>query len=473
MKKIALIEPRSSGYHVYSKFAMPRVGLPLLGTIMRNAGYEVKCYCEDLEKLTLQDYWDITRSDLIGISTISFTAPRAYRLATMLRAARKPIVMGGVHANFMPEEALKYVDYVIRGEGDEAFLDLVRCLEDGGSLDKVQNLSFRDGGQIIHNPARPLLRDLNKLPTPDLSLVKGHQKMRIRPVVTSRGCPYDCMFCSVVPMFGRGYRSMSPERAVQEIAAYSPGSIFVGDDNLTADRERAKKIFQLMIERNLRAHWTGQVRVDVAKDPELLDLMKRSGCFTVYVGFESINEASLKAYNKRQSVEDIRTAIRTLHEHGIRIHGMFVLGSDADTLQTVHDTVKFAKTTHLETVQFMVLTPLPGTRLYHQLDSEGRIFNKNWSLYDGQHVVFHPKNMTAYELQKHTFVGMKKFYRWHRCLEALRHFQLWTAFLRYMANRLVAKWLRANRLFYRQLKRMASEATPRIDKLPGMKENPQ
>jgi len=472
MKKISLIEPRSSGFHVFSKFRMPRVGLPLLGTILRNAGYEVQCYCEDVQKLSLQDYRDIWRSDLIGISTISFTAPRGYRLAKILRAARKPIVMGGVHPTFMPEEALKHCDYVIRGEGDEAFLELIRCLEGRGSLDQVQNLSFRDGDQIIHNPLRPLLQDLDRLPTPDITLVKGYQRMRIKPVVTSRGCPYDCVFCSVVPMFGSRYRSLSPERAVQDITACTPGSVFIGDDNLTADRQRAKQILRLMIENNVQAHWTGQVRTDVAKDPELLELMKRSGCHTVYVGFESVNEASLKAYNKHQTVEDIRTSIRALHEHGIHIHGMFVLGSDEDELNTVRDTVKFAKRTRIETVQFMVLTPLPGTRLYRQLDSEGRIFSKNWSLYDGQHVVFHPKKTTAYELQKKTFGGMKKFYSFHRCFEAVWRFQLFTAFLRYMGHRLVAKWLRSNRPFYQQLKKMASPA-PRLTKLPGMKEKTQ
>jgi len=470
MKRIALIEPRSVGYHVFSKFSMPRVGLPLLGTILRNAGYEVKCYAEDLAKLTLQDYWDISRSDLIGISTISFTAPRAYRLATMLRAARKPIVMGGVHPTFMPEEALKYSDYVIRGEGDEALLELIRCLEGRGSLDQVKNLSFRDGGQTIHNPMRPLLEDLDSLPTPDLSIVKGAENLVIKPVVTSRGCPFDCMFCSVVPMFGRNHRCLSPERALQEITAYTPGSVFIGDDNFTANRERAKQILRLMIENKVKTSWTGQVRTDVVKDPELLYLMKRSGCYTVHIGFESINEATLKAYNKKQSVEDIRRSIRILHKRGIRIHGMFVLGSDEDDLRTVRDTVRFAKSNHVETAQFMVLTPLPGTRLYDKLEQEGRIFSKNWSLYDGQHVCFHPKKMTAYQLQKKSFGGMKKFYSFHRWFEALWRFQLWTAFIRVVANRLVSKWLRANREFYHELKKLAP---PQLEKLQGMEKNPQ
>ena len=151
-----------------------------------------------------------------------------------------------------------------------------------------------------------------------------------------------------------------------------------------------------------------QTRVDVAKDDELLKLMERSKCRLILVGFESVNPKTLEAYNKKQEVKDIQECILRLQKHNIKVHGMFVFGSDEDDVQTIEDTVKFCNDMRLDTAQFSILSPIPGTELYKELDAQGRIFTKNWSLYDGTHFVFSPKKMSFLQLQER-FIWARHF----------------------------------------------------------------
>jgi radical SAM superfamily enzyme YgiQ (UPF0313 family) len=208
-----------------------------------------------------------------------------------------------------------------------------------------------------------------------------------------------------------------------EIVEKRPQSIAFYDDNLAADRRRIKALLRMMIAAGHAIPWTAQVRADVAKDPELLDLMRRSGCERLAIGLESINQATLDGYDKSQSTEDVARAIDTLHKYGIASHGMFVLGADTDSVQTIRDTARFAREHEIDTLMLNILTPLPGTRLYSELDQAGRVFDKHWDLYDVQHVVFTPAQMTAYELQREMLRAWSRFYspgQWLRRVAGLR-----------------------------------------------------
>jgi radical SAM superfamily enzyme YgiQ (UPF0313 family) len=165
-----------------------------------------------------------------------------------------------------------------------------------------------------------------------------------------------------------------------------------------------------MIRENLGLRWSAQIRCDAARDPELLDLMARSGCYYVYVGFESVSATALECYDKRQSVEQMEFAIRELHGRHIRIHGMFIFGGDLDTHETFRETVRFARSHHIESVQFMILVPLPGTPVFDEMDRQGRLLSRDWSLYDAHHVVFEPKNLSTFELQVETLRAFCRFY---------------------------------------------------------------
>ena len=163
---------------------------------------------------------------------------------------------------------------------------------------------------------------------------------------------------------------------------------------MAANRKRLKRLLQLMIDEGITVPWGAQVRTDVVRDPELLELMRASKCDFVALGLESVNQATLDSFEKSQTVGDIEHAIKVLHDYGIRAHGMFVLGADHDTPDSVSDTVKFAKKNKIDTVMLNILTPLPGTQQFEELDAEGRILERDWSFYDAQHVVFRPKQMT-------------------------------------------------------------------------------
>ncbi len=461
MKKIALIEPQTSRGHVFSKSQMPRLGLPILGTKLKEAGFDVAIYVGPAFALPWRE---ILRADLVGISAITPTSREAYRIAAYLRHAHIPVVIGGIHATFLPDEAIQYADYVVRGEADFTFPALVECLRAGEKPLHLPGVSYHAGGEIIHNPCAQTWVNVEELPIPDLSLFARGGIRRSVPVMTSRGCPFNCTFCSVTPMFGRGYRYRSTESVLQELALYRGRHVFFCDDNFTADRRRSLELLQGMIDRKINLRGFGaQVRVEVARDDELMALLRRTGCHIVYLGLESINEETLKVYNKRQSVEDIATAIGRFHAYGIRVHGMFVLGSDMDTVETIRETVDFALQLRIDTVQFLMLTPLPGTPLFAKLEQEGRLLTRDWELYDGHHAVFQPARMSAAELQEETVRAFQRFYS-HRHILQNFFFTGWpSALYRGLGWLLVRRFIKENhwyRSFLQQLQTVAGRRVP-------------
>jgi anaerobic magnesium-protoporphyrin IX monomethyl ester cyclase len=313
---------------------------------------------------------------------------------------------------------------VARGEGGDALmLELIEALAGGRELESIRGLSFRRDGLPVHNELRERCADLDTLPVPDLSLIVGSGRIRETPIMTSLGCPFDCTFCTVTMMFGRTYRFRSPESVIAELEATRPRKVFFYDDNFAADKKRLKTLLRMMIERGITPRWTAQVRTDVARDEELLTLMQRSGCWRLALGLESVNQTTLDGYAKSQTVENITDALDALHRHGIRCHGMFVVGADTDTLATARETVTFAKKHGIDSLMLNVLTPGLGTKQYEMMDAGDRIFEHRWQFYDGQHVIFEPQNMTPLELQTEIVKGYRRFYSLRRSLRFLVRLQ--------------------------------------------------
>jgi radical SAM superfamily enzyme YgiQ (UPF0313 family) len=427
MKNIYFIEAKSPGAHIFSRTPLPRLGSILLGTIFKNKGYNVKVFIEDIAPPA----WNLLDdADMVCISSITSTANRAFQIAEKFKKRGVPVAIGGPHSTFLPEESLEYADYVIRGEGEETLSELVDHLESNKPLDSIKGLSYKNAEQeIVHTADRELAKNLDDSPIPDYSLVYKWEKARVVPVATSRGCPFDCKFCSVIHMFGRKYRFKSIERIIEEIKVSAPkkGHVFFIDDNFAANKKRTKELLRAFIDNNLKFEWSAQVRTDVAKDPELLDLMQKAGCFSVFIGFESINPKTLSLYNKGQKLEDIEHAINKVKEHNINIHGMFVLGSDTDDIETIKNTAKFAKKLAIDSIQLMMLTPLPGTPVFEDLKNSGRLIHTDWSKYDAHHAVFEPKLMTAFELHVETLKAMSKFYSWPAIFRNLWKFDFFYA----------------------------------------------
>jgi radical SAM superfamily enzyme YgiQ (UPF0313 family) len=453
MKNIYFIEAKSPGSHIFSFTVLPRLGSILLATILKNRGYNTKVFIEDLAD---PDWKQLEDADLICISAISSTALRAFQLAEKFLKLGIPVALGGPHSTFLPEESLLYADYVIRGEGEETLVELLEHLNADKPLDSIKGLSFKNSShEIVHNPDRELLKDLNEAPIPDFSIVyKWAEKARVLPIATSRGCPFACRFCSVIPMFGRKYRFKSIDRIIEELQAASShkGHVFFIDDNFAANKKRTKTLLKAIIDNNIKIEWSAQVRTDVARDPELLGLMKKAGCFAVYIGFESINPETLSLYNKSQGLEDIENSIRAVKKNSINIHGMFVLGSDTDDIKTIRNTAKFAKKLDIDSIQFMVLTPLPGTPVFEELKSSGRLIHTDWSKYDAHHAVFEPKLMTAFELHVETLKAMSKFYSWPAIFRNLWQFDFFYAVVGLYGKKSVKKALSDTRNYVERLK---------------------
>jgi radical SAM superfamily enzyme YgiQ (UPF0313 family) len=419
--KVVFIEPRSSGANVYSKFSMPLLGPVYLGTILKQQGHDVEIYNENICE---PDYSRL-EADRIGISLLTSTAKRGYEIAAQF--PREKIIFGGVHASLLPDEALQYAQQVVVGEAETVISDVVE-----GRLNEP----------IVYG--KPV-DDLDKLPYPDFSLVQGYcPSSLIVPISTSRGCPHDCSFCSVTKMFGRAYRFRSAEDIMKELRSRTAKSFFFCDDNFTAHPQRTRLLLHQMIEDKID-HWSCQVRCDIAKDNELLSLMARAGCKVVCVGFESINPMTLNAYQKKQTVADIVSSIRSFHKKRIKIHGMFVLGGEDDSKRTVWETVKFAMRQRIDTIQMTILTPFPGTKVYEELKEQKRIFTKDWSLYDCQHIVFKPKLLSARDLQRNVMSAYARFYSFSNAILLIVRWNFRNALLRLMGKSLIKEWMHTNR----------------------------
>ncbi len=445
---------------LYSMVRLPSRAIDLLAAILDRQGFRSVTTYNPLYNryrgvFHPSELGELAAMDVVGISAITRTQPPGYDLSRRLREMNPGIwtVFGGPHVTALPEEALQNGDVVVRREGDGTLVELMeRLAEDRVDpfLEDVRGISYRDRhGAIHHNPDRPFLTSeaLSALPLP---VYKAEVRRGIdnSVIVTSRGCPFQCEFCAVISQFGCGYRFLDVERAVELIEhtlRQTRKIIFFGDDNFNARPARTKAILERVLEKGIRMpRWGAQVRVEAARDKELLSLMKRAGCGKVYVGFESIHQETLDLFNKKTSREENEEAIRRFHEAGLSIHGMFVMGSDADTVGTIRETVAFAKATRMSTAQFFALTTLPGTPMTDRYLEDGKVLSREWHLYDAHHVVIRPAGLTPHVLQEEVFRSHLEFYSWK---EALRHLfsapreRLDNARIRIM-GRLLTLWIR-------------------------------
>jgi radical SAM superfamily enzyme YgiQ (UPF0313 family) len=368
------------------------------------------------------------------------------------------VVLGGAHVTFLPEEALAHADFVVRGEGEAAIAALAGHFESGLSLREVPGLTWMEGGEVRSNPVAAPVADLDALPLPDLDLVEGFAGRgflgyRVVPIQTTRGCPFDCSFCSVVKMFGRRLRKRGVESVIAELRRYDDPRthVFFYDDNFTADRRYALAVCEAIKKEGFRFEWSAQVRADVARDPALLAAMREAGCGTVYIGFETVNPEAMAEAHKVQTPEEMAEAARRIRRAGIGIHGMFIYGFDSDNRKSLRDTLRFAKRMGITTAQFLLLTPFPGTTVYDDLAREGRFIFSDWSLYDGHHVVFQPRRLLPSELQREQVRAHRGFYSRLRNLGDVLRMRLLRALTFIYARGVIRRWKRQNRVYLKAL----------------------
>lgn len=451
IKNIALIETTSGNTHVFSRVYLPRLGLPLLGSVLTESGYDVELFFQQNSPIDI-DY--ICGFDLIGISSLTTTVTEAYRLGKILKERGKTVVMGGPHVSAKSEEALDYCDVVVRGEGELTIIKLMEALNNGNKLENVPGISFRVNGSCIDNPSAIQRVDMESLPPSRFSACKKFSGPADYPaiVMCSRGCPYDCNFCSVTTTFGKKYRYKNTDQILEEVRPFLNRNICFADDNFAANPHKTKEFLKAMIDRDMvPLRYSCQIRVNAAKDRELLELISKTNCRIAYVGLESVNPETLKKYNKGQSIDQIKSSINLFKEYGIGLHGMFVLGSDDDDVDTIRATVDFALESGLDTIQLCALTPFPGTVVHGEMMREDRILHTRWELYDGLHVVIRPKKMTPYELQTGIMEQMKRFYSWKNVFK-IHLKKRWRFKYRFGGHYLVDKWIEENADYFDYLK---------------------
>lgn len=348
---------------------------------------EIEMIDENVEELDFDK-----EVDLVGITTMTASSPRAYEIADEFRKKGVPVVMGGMHVTALPDEAAKHADAVVIGEAEGCWEKLLEDFKEKGK---------KGLAQFYRNSQLP---DPSKIPIARRNLLDGKGYLLSRFLQISRGCPFNCQFCSVSRFFGKKYRFRPVKNVIEEIKGMVGKSLrtrFLGflDDNIAGSIAYAKELFEALIPHKVL--WAGQSSINIARDDELLDLAAQSGCKGLFIGFESVSRDSLGEANKLQNkISFYETAVKKIHRFGISIEGAFIFGFDHDDRSIFQKTVKFIEKVKLDAVQFTILTPLPGTKLYEKLEKEGRITDRDWSNYDFTHVVFRPKLMSPEELKQ-------------------------------------------------------------------------
>ncbi len=458
--RVALIEAGAPGLNIYSHVAMGR-GVPLLATVLRDSGFDVRAFVEDISGKGSVDWDFVAGAEVIGFSAITCTLTRTAELVREARRRneRATIVLGGPEPTCAPERAFEAgADYVIRGEAEfslQEFLDAVRECPRGAppsdAVRRVPGIMWRADRELRSGPdPRQLSRDeVCSLPLIDMSLVEGAAKRTTGLVWRSRGCPERCSFCEVHEIWPR-YVLRDEDTSVEELLACQPegrGNVFLIDDNAAANKPSLKRFLQGAIERGYAGSIAIQLRADAVfdrlgqLDHELLRLLRDFAPMTmICIGVESSEDSNLDEVGKHISSERIGVAVSAMRRYGLLVHGMLIAFA-GDTAETLRRNGRFARK-HLTSLQYLFETPLPGTKSTLEHESAGRILFHDvprLKFLDGMHVSILPTRMTAKQMQELVTAEYRAFYSRWRVARALltgllRHRRLGPGHRRYLRS---------------------------------------
>jgi radical SAM superfamily enzyme YgiQ (UPF0313 family)/anti-anti-sigma regulatory factor len=344
---------------------------------------------EAVATIPLEEHFDV-----VGISVMTAMAHRAYEIADQFRRRGAKVVLGGMHPTALPEEGLQHADAVVIGEAEELWAPLLADVARGQL-------------QPVYKADR--FPPMESIPIPRRDLFQAGAYMTTNCVQATRGCPYGCDFCTVTEFFGGKFRLRPIAKVVEEVANLPGKFVVFVDDNITGHRRYAKELFKALAP--LGKKWGSQTTLNMADDAELLDLAAQSGCSSMFVGLETINEGNLKSVNKYfNKVSQYREQFRKFHDRGIMMNTGIIFGFDGDHEGVFEKTVDFLERNQIELAQFSVLTPLPGTRQLERMRADGRLTTTDWRHYDGVHCVFRPKQMTPEVLEEGCYWAWRTYY---------------------------------------------------------------
>jgi len=389
------------------KYTSTYLALPTLAGLTPS-DVETEIIDENIEDINFED-----NTDLVGITAPTFLATRAYEIADEFRKIGVRVILGGIHPSILPDEAIQHADSVVIGEAENVWADVINDCKTG----KLKKFYSSQGKS-----------DLENQPIPRWDLLKNNF-YSYHVLQTSRGCPYDCEFCSVKSFLGNKYRYKSVDKVIKEVETLlnieKKGFFFV-DDNFIANKKRTKEILKRLLP--YKIYYYCQATTNIAEDDELLELLAKSGCRNVFLGFESISKVAIENMNKSFSnnIDDYAKNIEKIQSYGIGILGSFIFGNDTDNESVFENTAKFINQTNIESVVFHILTPFPGTKLYNRLEQENRILHRNWEKYDATFVCFKPKLMSPDILQNGYIRAYKEVYSYENAFKRVKGLlELW------------------------------------------------
>ena len=398
---ILLINPAPTGTLKATGVLFPPLGLLYVAAYAEKEGHQVAV--RDLAVRRKKEEIDFKKYDMVGISTDTTRHRQALQLAKKAKASGCTVVMGGPHPGYVDEEILstQRVDFIVRGEGEVTFSELVVALEKkNGRFDSIQGISFLSNGKLVRTPPRPFIEDLDSLPLPARHLIHigDYQRTKIgdrpiTPLITSRGCPYQCVFCASSHFWGTKIRTRSVASVLKEIEEvyhrYHFNAVAFVDDTFNLIPRRVIEICHGIVEKKLDLWWWCLSRIDLLlRNEEKVKEMVRAGAKSVFIGVESPNPKTLKELKKGIDAEETVRTVEMLKRNKLEIHASYILGELHDTVKTIHDTIGFAKRLDTNVAQFAILTPYPGTAIYQQVKDRIFKWRSPWSFFDMQHLVF-------------------------------------------------------------------------------------
>ncbi|MBC7130661.1 cobalamin B12-binding domain-containing protein, partial [Candidatus Bathyarchaeota archaeon] len=419
-KRIALIIPpllKGSSFHPL----FPPLGLTYIAAVLEQEGHEIAvidCPICKFDHEKLMDELTSFHPDIVGISAMTTMIVSALQAAKNVKETcpEATVVLGGPHATFMDEEILRQepsVDIIVRGEGEYTMLELARFLPNWSKLADVKGITLRRNGKIFRTPPRPHIQDLDSLPYPAyhyLPMEKYRIYGRVHlPVMSSRGCPFQCTFCVASQIFGAKFRARSPKNVVDEMEwlrdNYGAEAISFHDDTLTLDKQRMLKICEEIKKRKVELPWGCQTRVDrVSK--ELLSKMREASCHEASFGVESGSQKIIDAVGKGITHEQCEKAVKWAKEENLFVAVSAILGYPGETKETLQQTVDFVRRLEPDDAWLCIATPYPGTVLRALIESMGWKIHNDWNIYDTSHVVFENPELPAEEILN----ARKRFY---------------------------------------------------------------
>jgi anaerobic magnesium-protoporphyrin IX monomethyl ester cyclase len=417
--RVLLVTP-PTGFSYYSLgIRRPPLGLAYLASVLKDH-HQVKVIDFNVEKQDWNKY-PYSEFDIVGISVDTARYLISVRIAELAKNQGAIVVMGGLHVTFLDKDALEsgVVDYVVRNEGEYSFLSLVKFLSKEIPFKEVRGVSHLTNGELRRTPDAPLIYDLDSLPFParDLLPLKLYpEKMNGRlmtTLITSRGCPFNCDFCSGSQFFGVRWRARSVENVFEEMELlhkeYNYGALQFVDDNFTLDPGRAIELSEKITGQGWDLIWGAWSRVDtIVNNPGMVRMMAKAGLKWTFVGFESGSQEVLNGYGKKTRVQDALKAMEILKGNDVKVTGSFILGGPDETEDMMKETIGFARSLNPTTAQFSILTPYPGTKLYERV--RDRLLTKDWEIYTGIHPTIRLDHVSPGELRRLFIMACLSFY---------------------------------------------------------------